>query len=107
MREAALIMGMFLVTFGVRYPVLAFASRIAFPHIVTRGLKFVPAAVLSAIIVPALLFPNGSDLELDISNSYLFAGAAAVIISARTKNLLLTIVAGMAIFLGHRLLFPV
>lgn len=107
MREALLILGMFAVTFGVRYPVLAFASRIPLPTIITVGLKFVPAAVLSAIIVPAALFPDGHTLELTYTNSYLIAGIAAVLISAKTKNLLVTIVAGMLIFFGHRIIFPV
>ena len=105
--EIILILGMFAVTFGVRYPVLAFASRVSLPDIITRGLKFVPAAVLSAIIVPAILMPDGSAIQFSFSNSYLVAGIAAMVFSARTKNLLLTILFGMLFFLGHRLLFPV
>ena len=104
--EAMMILGMFAVTFGVRYPVLAFASRISLPNIITRGLKFVPAAVLSAIILPAILMPDGENINLSFSNSYLIAGIAAMFISARSKNLLLTIVLGMAIFLGIRLMLP-
>ena len=106
MNEILMILGMFAVTFGVRYPVLAFASRIQLPDLIERGLKFVPAAVLSAIILPALLFPDGKTFDFSLSNSYLIAGTAAVFISARTKNLLLTIVLGMAVFLGIRLLIP-
>ncbi len=102
-REIALILGMFLVTFGVRYPVLAFASRVELPALVRRSLKYIPAAVLSAIIVPAVLIPDGVYLDASLNNSYLVAGLAAVAISWRTKNLLLTILLGMAIFLGLRL----
>ena len=41
-------------------------------------------------------------LDLGIDNAYLVAAVAAALISWRTKNLLLTIVLGMAIFLGWR-----
>jgi branched-subunit amino acid transport protein len=101
--EFPLILGMFLVTFGVRYPVLAFASRVELPDIILRSLKYIPAAVLSAIIAPAVFMPDGSSLDFSLGNSYLLAGAAAALISWRTKNLLLTILLGMAIFLGLRL----
>jgi len=93
--EFFLIFGMFLVTFGVRYPVLALVSRIQLPEIVEQGLRYVPTAVLTAIIVPAVLLPEGS-IDLSIQNSFLIASIIAILVSWRTKNLLLTIVIGMA-----------
>ncbi len=102
MYEALLIAGMFAVTFGVRYPVLAFTSRVRLPEIVLQGLKFVPGAVLSAIILPAIVMPDGHNADLSLSNSYLMAGIAAILISARTKNLMLTIILGMLIFISLR-----
>jgi branched-subunit amino acid transport protein len=95
MNEFFLIFGMFLVTFGVRYPVLALVSRIQMPEIVEQGLKYVPSAVLTAIIVPSVFMPEGS-LELSIMNASLLASLVAVFIAWRTKNLLLTIVVGMS-----------
>lgn len=99
MKEIQLIAGMFAVTFGVRYLVLALASRIRLPDIIARGLKFVPAAVLSAIIFPAVLIPGGEQIEFSTTNAYLVAGTAAALVSLRTKNLLATILIGMALFL--------
>lgn len=102
MNEALMILGMFAVTFGVRYTVLAFASRAPLPDIIRRSLKFVPGAVLSAIVFPAVLMPQGGAPDLSLSNTYLLAGIAAALVSARTKNLLATILIGMTVFIGLR-----
>lgn len=102
MNEFILILGMFVVTFGFRYPVLAFVSRIRLPHFIERALKYVPPAVLSAIIVPEILLPNGTNPDFSLNNPALIAGLVAVLISYKTKNLLLTIILGMAVFFGIR-----
>lgn len=102
--EFWIILGMFAVTFGVRYPVLAYVSRITLPPLVRAALKYVPPAVLAAITVPAVVIPDGTDIELSLSNAYLLAGIIAAAVSYRTKNLLWTILIGMAVFLGLRAL---
>lgn len=104
MNELLLVAGMALVTFAVRWPVLTVVGRIPLPQPVLDALKFIPPAVLTAIIVPAVLMPGGT-LDLRLSNAYLVAGAASALIAWRTRNLLLTIVAGMAIFLGWRMVW--
>ncbi len=104
LQEAVLVAGMAAVTFLVRWPVLALVSRINLPRPVLDSMKFIPPAVLTAIVVPAMLMPAGS-LEIDIANAYLVAGIAAGIIAFRTRNLLLTIVLGMALFLFWRWLW--
>jgi branched-subunit amino acid transport protein len=93
--------GMMAVTFGVRYPVLALVTRIPLPAPLLDALKFVPVAVLTAIIAPAVIMPDG-EIALTITNAYLIAAVASALIAWRTKNLLVTIVAGMAIFLLWR-----
>ena len=95
--ELLLILGMAVVTFATRYPVLAWFSTRPLPERFKTALAFVPAAVLTAIIAPAVLAPNGS-VQISLSNAALFAGFAAVLISWRTKNLLATIVGGMALY---------
>ncbi len=102
--EVLMVAGMMAVTFGVRYPVLALVSKLSLPPMVLDALKFIPPAVLTAIIVPAVLMPAGI-LDLGLDNAYLVAAVAASLISWRTNNLLLTIVLGMAIFLAWRWLF--
>jgi branched-subunit amino acid transport protein len=103
MNEALLILGMMLVTFGVRYPVLALIGRLQLPPFVIRALRFVPVAVLTAIVMPVMMMPQGQ-LALTPDNAYLIAGIAAIVIAWRSKNLLLTIVLGMALFVIWRAL---
>ncbi len=107
MNEFILILGMALVTFAVRYPVLVLVGKIPLPDRVFRALRYVPPAVLAAIIVPAVLLPDGVQIDFSPSNSYLIAGIVAALIAWRTKNLLLTIVLGMAVFLIWRVVIGV
>src|SRR5207302_6158295 len=51
--EVLLIAGMALVTLAIRYPLLALVGKVSLPEPVLRALKYVPPAVLTAIIVPA------------------------------------------------------
>lgn len=93
-----LIVGMMLVTFGVRYGVLAFSGRKALPKRLEAALEFVPVAVLTALCVPLIVKPEGV-WSLSLENSHLIAGVVAVVIAATTRHLLLTIVVGMVLFL--------
>ncbi len=95
MTEAIIIGGMALATFLPRYGVLALLGRVEMPDAIFRALRFVPPAVLSAIIVPALIYKDGQ-LFIVPQNSYLVAGLVAGLVAWRTRNLLLTIVLGMA-----------
>jgi branched-subunit amino acid transport protein len=82
------------VTLAVRYPVLALVGKIPLPEPIFRALKYVPPAVLTAIIVPAILVRN-DQLAISYRNEYLVAGLVATLVAWRTKNLLLTIIMGM------------
>jgi branched-subunit amino acid transport protein len=84
-----------LVTFLLRLSMIAAIGRINLPPLVQRGLRFVPPAVLSAIIFPELLNPGGT-LDLSLANLRLLAGILAALVAWRTKNVLLTIAVGMA-----------
>ena len=102
MNEIILIVGMLIVTYIARYPLLVLVGRISLPDRVFRALRYVPVAVLTAISVPVVLLSDGQ-INLQASNAYLVGAIVAVIVSWRTKNLLLTIVLGMAVFLFWRL----
>ncbi len=84
-----------LVTFLLRLSMIAAIGRVNLPPLVQRGLRFVPPAVLSAIIFPELLRPGGT-LDLPLGNLRLLAGVLAALVAWRTKNVLLTIAVGMA-----------
>jgi len=87
-----------LLTFGTRLSFIFLLDRIKVPNWFRRGLRFVPAAVLSAIILPELASHNAV-LDISLRNPQLYAGVLAVLVAWRTKNVLLTIIVGMAVLL--------
>ncbi|XPM59622.2 MAG: AzlD domain-containing protein [Leptolyngbya sp. IPPAS B-1204] len=97
MNEFLLITGMVIVTFLIRYPVLALSGRLQLAPWFLQLLRFVPPTVLTAIVVPAVLMPN-DQLWLDFTNARLIGAIAAVGIGVWRKNLLLTIMIGMLVF---------
>lgn len=104
-----LILGMALINLAIRWPVYLFANHFRFPPIVERALAFVPVAVLTAIIVPTVLYPDRNDpMRLDISwsNPSLLAALVACAVSYLSKNLFATIGAGVVAFLLLRWLLP-
>ncbi len=103
MDELLLILGMMLVTFSARYPVLAIFGRVPIPKPIFRALRFVPTAVLTAICAPAVFMPDGK-IDISMGNAYLLAALVAIAVSWKTRNLLLTILIGMGVFLGWRAL---
>ena len=102
MNEVLLVAGMALVTFGVRYSVLVLVGRMPLPQPIVRALRFVPTAVLTAIIVPAVLLPHGDRIDLGLDNAYLVAALVAALVAWRSRNVLLTIVIGMLALLAWR-----
>jgi branched-subunit amino acid transport protein len=96
MNEIILIGGMALVTFTIRYSMFAVVGRIEFPDRLVRALRYVPPAVLTAIIVPSVLIPSsGDEIVLSYTNPYLIAALFAFGVGWWSKNLLLTIILGM------------
>ncbi len=101
--EWALVLGMAAVTVAVRYPVLALVSRLELHPLLLDAMRYIPPAVLAAIIVPSVLMPHGSQVEFNLQNEYLVAGIVAAVVSWRTRNLLLTIALGMITFTVWRM----
>jgi branched-subunit amino acid transport protein len=101
MREFWLILGMFAVTFGVRYPTMALVGRFQLAPWIIRALRYVPVAVLTAITVPYALYREDG-FSLSYTNPYLVGGIVAILVSYFSRNLLLTIVVGLAFFFAYR-----
>jgi branched-subunit amino acid transport protein len=95
-QEVLLILGMTLVTFGVRYVPLALVGRFRLPGALLDALKYVPPAVLTAIIVPSVFMPDGERFQLGIDNAYWVAALAAAVVAAWSKRTALTVAVGMA-----------
>jgi len=89
------ILGAGVVTFALRLSFIALLGRVEVPPFLERALRFVPAAVLTAVVVPLLLFENGAP-GISLGNERLLAGLVAVLICWRTRSVPLTLVGGMA-----------
>lgn len=87
-----------LLTFGIRVSFIALMGYWEPPHWLRRALRYVPVAVFSAIIFPELFLRNGQ-LALWPLNPRLIAGLLAIGVAWRTRNIVWTITAGMAVLL--------
>lgn len=88
------IIGMGVITYAIRLSPILLLERFELNPAIRQALKFVPVAVLSAIILPELVMPGGS-VDISLGNGRLLAGLVAILTAWRTKNVLWTITAGM------------
>jgi branched-subunit amino acid transport protein len=89
-------------TFAIRASFILLLDRLQTPRWFRHALRFVPAAVLSAIIAPELALRDGA-LVAPWTSPQLLAGVVAIAVAAWTRNVLLTILAGMAALLLFQL----
>jgi branched-subunit amino acid transport protein len=89
-----------LVTFGMRFSLIYLLAegRFDVPGWMRKALRYVPAAVLSALIFPELLLHEGT-LSLSLENPRLLAGLVAILVAWFTKNTLITIITGLVALL--------
>ncbi len=90
-----------LLTYLIRLSFIALLGKWTPPEWVSRALRFVPPAVLTAIIFPEVLIRDG---QLAPANPRLLAGVVAALVAWRTKNVVLTIVVGMAALITIQIL---
>lgn len=89
-------------TFALRLSFIQlYASMEAFPPRVERALRFVPVAVLAALIAPALLSLDAL-LVGAVLDPHLIAGAVAFVVAWRTNSMTATIGVGMGVLWGIR-----
>jgi len=98
------IVGMLAVTYIPRMvPLVALASR-TLPEPVVRWLSYVPAAVLSSMLFPALLLKDGR-FDVTPSNYFLWAAIPAFLLAWRTRSFFGTVALGMALVAAGRYFF--
>ena len=90
------ILGMGVITYGIRLVPIWLLERATIGEGWRQALRFVPAAVLSAIILPELFMPGGT-LDISLGNARLLAGLLAILVAWRTKNILWTLAVGMVL----------
>lgn len=100
----AAILAMAAATYLTRCLALVYPS-LPLPGVLRRGLRYIPAGVLGALVAPALITPRGH-LVPPWQNPELLAGLAAGVVAVRTRSILLTMAAGVVAALGFRRVIP-
>jgi len=92
------------VTYALRASFLLLPPEVETPALLRRALRYVPAAVLTAIWAPELLLANG-EAVFPPGNERLAAGVVAIAVAWRWRMTFVTIFAGLAsLHLFHWLL---
>ena len=89
MTLALTIAGMALVTLALRASFLVLPPEVRTPEFLRRALRYVPAAVLTAIWAPELVLAPEA-------NERILAGAVAIVVAWHWRLTFVTIVAGLA-----------
>lgn len=84
------------ITYSVRASLILTADSFTVPPALERALRYVPSAVLAALILPQFVVDNG-ELVLAPHNYRLVAGVIAAIVAGTTRNMLATIASGMCV----------
>lgn len=98
------IIGMSVVTYLPRlFPLLALSGK-KLPDLAVRWLSYVPAAVLSAMLLPAILLPDGQ-IQVGMDNLFFWAALPTFAAAIFTKNLFVPVIVGMVtVILGRWLI---
>lgn len=89
-----MIMGMAFVTYIPRYLPLAVLSEIEIPQLVIDWLKYVPPAILAALLAPGILIVNDK-IVLTYHNIFLLASLPTFVTAIYKRNIFLTVIVGM------------
>ena len=94
-----------LATFGLRFSFIALLRKIREPAWFRRALKYVPAAIMGALVSSSLLLRGG---EIELDSTRLLAAAVAAIVGFLTRSLLWTILSGLvALFFLKQVLLAI
>jgi branched-subunit amino acid transport protein len=92
-----LVLGMGIVTYLPRWMPLILLSRRPLPEWLRQWLDFIPVAVLSALILPALVM-TGEPRQLAFFQPALLVSIPVFIFAWKTRSLAGTVIIGMALF---------
>ena len=80
--------------YASRLSFIALFSRRSIPPLLARALRFVPAAMLTALIVPMVVAPGGA---IEPASPRVLAALVAAAVAFRTRSTLATLAAGMLV----------
>ena len=83
------------ITYTARLSFIVLFARRDMPPLLAEALKHVPVAMLTAIVVPAVVFLSPGELRIDPGNAKLIAALVAGAVAWWTRSAVTTIVVGM------------
>ena len=84
------------ISFVTRGSFIVLLADAKLPPVLQRSLRFVPAAVFPALVLPDMAWVKGT-LDLSLANPQLAAGIIAGAVAWKTRNTLITILVGMSL----------
>lgn len=88
-------------TWALRASLILLFRDAAIPPVLERAFRYVGPSVLAALSIPGLLAPDGA---FDLTTLRVPAGIVAGFVAWRTKSLLVTLLAGLAVYFGLQLM---
>jgi branched-subunit amino acid transport protein len=85
------------ITYAARLSFIAFFARREMPPLLAEALKHVPVAMLTAIVVPAVVLAAPGELRLDPGNAKLIAALVGGAVAWWRQSAVLTIAVGMSV----------
>lgn len=82
--------------YAARLSFIALFARRDMPLLATQALRYVPAAMLTAIVAPVVVFASPGIVDLSWSNPRLVAAIVATAVAWRWRHMTVTIASGMA-----------
>lgn len=97
-QRVAVIVGLALMTVLARSFFLFSGKPWSLPHWAQRGLQYAPIAALSAVVVPEVVTIQGQLVDT-WHDARLYAAAVGVLLFYWRRDVLITVLAGMAVYL--------
>ena len=97
------ILGMGLVTYLPRLLPAWFLRGRKFSPFIEAWLKYIPVAVLAALLIPSLLV-EGNQINFSWNNLYLWASLLTGFTAWKTRNMFITVIVGMTVIAVIRLI---
>jgi len=98
------ILGMAVVTYLPRLLPVYFLSSRSLPPLVVDWLRYVPVAVLAAMLFPSLLV-QGDQVILATNNIFLYAAFPTLLVAWKTRSLFGSVMVGVVLVAAARYVF--
>ncbi|WP_229596989.1 AzlD domain-containing protein [Pseudodesulfovibrio sediminis] len=84
-------------TFLMRFSFILIMDKLTLPEALLRMLRFIPVAVLPALVAPAFVLHHEAGVTTFGGWERAIAGVVAVGVAYKTKNIFATIIVGMTV----------